>query len=217
MKSIDEIKLYRITHIENIPHILKYGITHKRSKKYNPNYINIGDSSLINTREIKKVDVTNGSDLPINSLTLGDFTPFYFGVKMPMLFVIQLGGNFVGRATPPEEIIYLVCSLKKVAKTGNDFYFTDGHATDSLTTFYDSSMFERILEIINWKAVNAQYWGGDENLEVKRKKQAEFLVKGDLPTQVIEKYFCFNEKAKNKLISFGIKESVIEIEPNAYY
>ncbi len=37
------IYIYRMTHIDNIPHILKYGITHKNSKNANPHYKAIGD------------------------------------------------------------------------------------------------------------------------------------------------------------------------------
>jgi hypothetical protein len=33
---------------------------------------------------------------------------------MPMLYVIQNGGNFVPSATPAEKIVYLVCSLNKI-------------------------------------------------------------------------------------------------------
>lgn len=39
-----------MTHIENIPHILRYGITHADSAYANPSFIPIGDGSLIQTR-----------------------------------------------------------------------------------------------------------------------------------------------------------------------
>ena len=55
MKKIDDIKLYRITHIDNIPHILEYGITHKNSNQRNHNCKEIGDISLISTRISKKI------------------------------------------------------------------------------------------------------------------------------------------------------------------
>lgn len=35
----EDIELFRMTHIENISHILKYGITHKNSKQANPKQI----------------------------------------------------------------------------------------------------------------------------------------------------------------------------------
>jgi hypothetical protein len=214
--ELDKIKLYRITHIENIPHILKHGITHKNSQNKNPDYKNIGDLSLIDTRIKKTVSIDNG-EIKLSSITLGDYTPFYFGVKMPMLYVTQNGGNFVESATSPRDIVYLACSIKKIVSSNVKFFFTDGHATDMLTSFYDSTKINELVDIIDWGAVTSSYWGGNENLNIKRKKQAEFLVLGDLPPDLIVGFGCFDEKAQNKLISFGIAESKIKIIPKAYY
>lgn len=218
--NLNEVIIYRITHIENIPHILHYGITHKDSRNKNPNYKNIGDLSLIETRSKKTVYVDNGELNPGNSLysiNLGNFTPFYFGVKMPMLYVAQHGGNFVEHATSPMDIIYLACSVRSLISLGINVYFTDGHATDMMTSFYDSSKIIELIDIIDWQAVKSSYWGGNENLDIKRKKQAEFLVSGDLSADLIIGFGCYNEQVRSKLISFGISEGRIKIIPNAYY
>lgn len=212
---LKNIELFRMTHIDNIPHILTHGITHKSSKNANPVYITIGDKSLISTREQKQVNVTNGEDKIIKTIILGDFIPFYFGLKMPMLFVIQNGGNFT-KKTPPSKIIYIVCLLEKLVELNNiEYYFCDGHATDNLTTFYDRDCIQQINHILDWNFIRSQYWGEEENLEVKRKKQAEFLVKGDLPVEVIEYFICYDEMAEEKLKNFGVKS--IQKDKNAYY
>lgn len=217
--ELNKIILYRITHIENIPHILQYGITHKDSINKNPNYKNIGDLSLIDTRSKKKVNIDKGEFNPDNgdTITLGDFIPFYFGVKMPMLYVAQHGGNFVESATSPTDIIYLGCSVSKIISSKLNFYFSDGHATDMLTSFYDKSNINELVNIVDWEAVKSSYWGGDENLNIKRKKQAEFLVSGDLSPDFIVVFGCYNEIAKDKLISLGVASDKIKIIPQAYY
>lgn len=214
--NINTIHLFRMTHINNIPHILQHGITHKNSKNANNDYIKIGDSSLISTREKKEVAVTNGSNVTIKKIVLGNFIPFYFGVRMPMLYVVQHGGNFTTQ-TPASDIIYLVCSLDKILRLDVEFYFTDGHATDNLTTFYDKSYINQLNSILDWNAIKSQYWGGEDNLEIKRKKQAEFLVKDDLPPDVILKYLCYDDKARKRLLNFSIQENMIEINKDAYY
>lgn len=217
--DLNSINLYRITHIENIPHILVHGVTNKKSQKANLYYKSIGDLSLIDTRNLKEVSVDNGDFTNLNAPTivLGDFIPFYFGVKMPMLYVMQKGGNFVERATPPEDIIYLVCSLNKIIRSSNVFYFCDGHATDNLTTFYDKTKIAELSTIVDWHAVKASYWGGQENLNVKRKKQAEFLVLNDLPPDVLIGFGCYNDGAKQRLINLGVEEEKIKVIFNAYY
>lgn len=207
-----------MTHIDNIPHILKYGITHKNSRNSNPAFVSIGDVSLINMRDSKQVMVDNGNldaDAPV--ITLGDFIPFYFGVRMPMLFVIQHGGNFVDHATPARDIVYVVCSVSRIIEHCNNCYFTDGHGTDNLTTFYDSSKFADLPGIIDWNAVKTNYWGGQENLNIKRKKQAEFLVPEDVSPNIILGFGCFNETTKKNLMHLGISENKIKVIPNAYY
>ena len=50
MTDLNKLYIFRMTHIENIPHILQYGITHRDSPNKNFNYQVIGDSSLIHTR-----------------------------------------------------------------------------------------------------------------------------------------------------------------------
>lgn len=97
--TLDNIYLYRMTHIGNIPHILSHGIVHSTSPKANPDYIAIGDKSLIDCRKSKTVEVAG------EKIVLGDYIPFYFGVRMPMLYVIQHGDCTAGhpRLCMPER------------------------------------------------------------------------------------------------------------------
>lgn len=217
--ELEKIKIYRMIHIENIPHVLQHGITHKKSENTNPNFISIGDTSLIDSRSTREVLITNGNLSNVNSynIVLGNYIPFYFGVRMPMLYVIQIGGNFVEKATPPGKIIYLAYDLMRIVESGNSYYFSDGHATDNFTTFYDNSKIDELPKIVNWNAIRTKYWGGAENLNLKRKKQAEFLVSNDLPEDGIFRYVCHDNSAKERLESMGIAEERIKIYPKAYY
>ena len=217
--NLADIKVYRMTHIDNIPHILKNGITHRNSLNHNPYYISIGDISLIHTRDNKQIIVDNGDflDLEAPQITLGDYIPFYFGIKMPMLYVIQNGGNFVPESTPASKIVYIACSLYGIIKKYEGCFFSDGHATDNLTTFYNKIKINDLPAIIDWDAVKAKYWGGQDNLNKKRKKQAEFLIQDDLSSNLIVGMVCYNESAKKKLVTMGFEENKIKIVPNAYY
>ncbi len=205
-------------HIENIPHVLANGLTHKRSLKANPTFVGIGDLSLINNRNARQVNVDNGNTFnTIEVITLGDFTPFYFGVKMPMLYVVQQGGNFVDKASKPDDIVYVVCSVDSIVKSKLSYYFSDGHATDFLTTFYNKDKIRQLPQIVDWNAVKTPYWGGQENLNIKRKKQAEFLVQGDIPSDFIVGYGCYNDISKQRLVGFGVEDKLVKVIPKAYY
>ena len=211
--TVDSIKLYRMTHIANIPHVLQYGIVHSSSPNRNPHYVSIGDKTLIDFRRTKKILIT-----PERNIILGDFIPFYFGVRMPMLFVMQKGGNFVEKAYNPEEIVYVAISLKKIIDMGYLFYFSNGHATDYLTSFYTPDKVGSIPELLDWDAIKAHQWSGEGiETDLKRRKQAEFLVKQDVAAECIYGYVCYNDNAKARLLAMGVPENMIKIFPNAYY
>ncbi len=218
--ELEDVRIYRMTHINNIPHILRDGITHKNSPNTNPEYFQIGDASLIDNRNNKSVRINNGDILNFDApeIILGDYIPFYFGTKMPMLYVIQHGYNFVEKPTSPTDIIYLVCSLKTIFDNGLTFYFTDKHATaENFTSFYDKSHFPEIHKLLDWNAIKAPYWGGEENLDLKLKKQAECIVKEDVPAEFLLGFGCYNETTKKKLVNLGVKEEKIKIIPNHYF
>ena len=205
-----------MTHIENITHILKNGITNKKSPNAKPDYISIGDISLIDTRSTRIVNISNGNRSESHgTIVLGDFIPFYFGVRMPMLYVMQHGGNYVEKATPPQNIVYVVCKVSDIILSGVNFYFSDGHATDNLSLFYDSSKVDNLPIIIDENAIKAKFW--NDNLDIKRKKQAEFLVANDISSNFLTGFVCYNEIAKQRLIDMNINSEKIKIYPQAYY
>lgn len=205
--------IYRMTHIENIPHILKYGLTHRSSGNADPHYHSIGDASLIDYRSSKMVDV--GGIM----IALGDYIPFYFGVRMPMLYVIQHGGTYVPDVVDPQNIVYVVVSIEKLVQDENIVcYFSDGHATDSFTSFYTKQDICRLSSILDQDAIRARQWSGENiDRDLKRRKQAEFLVGNDIPASYIIGFVCYNEEAKIRLMEWNISGDKIKVVPQAYY
>lgn len=109
-KPPDNIYLKRLTHINNLDYILQIGkITCLNHSEKNPDYINIGDTSLISNRGTHEIPVKPGGNF-------GDYVAFYFGARPPMLYNIQNGFNQVTQR-PPEKLIYLVTSFIEVKKS----------------------------------------------------------------------------------------------------
>jgi hypothetical protein len=196
-----------MTHIENIPHILMYGITNIQSPHSNPEYVPIGDGSLISSRS--NFDISNGKKL-------GEYIPFYFGVRMPMLFVIQKGYNGV-KVTRPEEVVYCVSSVQRILDNKLDFVFSDGHAVDRLSTIYYPKDAKTIDIIIDKKAIESKYWKDDNDLDLKRRKEAEFLIAEDIPVKAILGYYVYNSIAKETLLEAGVNEKNVIISPDCYF
>lgn len=196
-----------MTHIENIPHILQYGITHSTSANANRNFVPIGDSSLIATRN---------DFLLNNGRLLGEYIPFYFGYRTPMLYVVQNGFNMVA-PTPAEKIVYCVSSVQKIIDLQLDFIFTDGHAVDGFSSQYTFTDIDNIDAILDKNAIKAKYWRSENDLDLKRRKEAEFLVLGDIIKNAILGFLTYNENAKNRVINFGANAAKVHIKPEFYF
>jgi len=207
MPDLNKIYLFRMTHIENIQHILQNGITHSTSVKANPNFVPIGDGSLITTRS---------NFLLNNGRRLGEYIPFYFGVRTPGLYVVQNGFNMVA-PTPSENIVYCVSSVQKIIDLQLDFVFTDGHAVDGFTTQYNLEDIQNIDTILDKNAINAKYWKDENDLDRKRRKESEFLVLGDITHDAVLGYITSNENAKNRVINFGADATNVHIKLGFYF
>lgn len=206
-----------MTHVDNISHILEFGITHRNSKNANSKYISIGDSSLIDNRISTERNITNGSDEIIETITIGDFIPFYFGIRTPMLYVIQNGYNGV-KKTNPEEIIYCVTNVLTIIENNFLFYFSDGHTTNKeYTKIFNSDKISELAEIVDFKATKFIYWKSETDLDLKRRKEAEFLVKDDVPNSCILGYICYSEAVRTKLLALGINEKQVVVRKNYYF
>ena len=206
-------------HVNNISHVLTNGITHKNSPNRNPNFVPIGEGSIIDKRTNHLAIIDNGGQLGfgyIETITLGDLIPFYFGPRSPMLYKIEKGGDGVNKVHP-KDIVYIVTNVEQIVNSGIKYYFTDGHAIPAYTKFYNSDRVNDISTLVDIEAAWAKYWKSDTDLDLKRRKEAEFLVQNDIPPQYILGYVCYNEETKEKLVSFGIPENRIEVKSNYYF
>ncbi|WP_108425032.1 DUF4433 domain-containing protein [Flagellimonas amoyensis] len=205
--NLSKIYIYRMTHIENIPHIINYGITHKTSLNSNKSFKPIGDSSLIGTR--------NTFPMP-NGDFLGEYIPFYMGNRTPMLYVIQNGYNGV-TALHPSKIVYCVSSIQKVIDTNIDYVYTDGHATDRFTKFYVPEDIANIEDQVDFRATEAKFWKDEGDLDLKRRKEAEFLIKSDLQFADILGFAVYDEAAEAELLGMGVASEKIVVKKSFYF
>lgn len=197
---------FRITHIDNIPHILKNGLVKADSPLHVENYVPIGDPQIIGLR----------GDIEVKGYRIGDYIPFYLGPRSPMLYVIQHGYNGVQRVEP-EKIVYCVIRLDDLINNNIDCIFTDGHAVSFLTSFYSRDKLSSINEIVKFDDVYSSQWNSEEDLDLKRRKEAELLIKNDLPVQFLRGFVVYNNKAKDFLIEKGVADNMIAVMPSYYF
>lgn len=197
---------FRITHIDNIPHIVRCGLVRADSPLRDKNYVSIGDGEIIALR----------GERVVKGYRLKDYIPFYFGPRSPMLYVIQHGYNGV-RRVDPEKIVYCVIRLDDLVNNDVDCVFTDGHALSLLSDFHKKAELGNIDTIIKFDDVYSSQWDLADDRDLKRRKEAELLVKNDLPAQYLRGYVVYNEKAKHRLMEMGVAESMIVVRPDYYF
>lgn len=167
--------IYRITHYKNLDFILKNGIHCCNSNVQDPAYVSIGDTSLISSRGSKSVPVA-----PYG--VLNDYVAFYFGVHSPMLLRI-ITGRVSGVTCTQSEIIYIVSSIEDIEGNGTPFVFTDGHAYQRFSSFYND---KKNLTKLDYKTIASKDWANTSlDNDKMRRKQAEFLVYNFVPTNCI--------------------------------
>lgn len=197
---------FRITHIDNIQHVAQYGIVRANSPLRNPNFVSIGDRQIIKIRE---EETSQG-------YRLSEYIPFYFGPRSPMLYVIQNGYNGVSKIEP-EKIVYCVIKLEDLINSDIDCVFTDGHAISNLTRYYGKDKLQHIDNIIKYEDVFSKFWNSEADRDLKRRKEAELLVKNDLPVKFVRGYAVFNDKAQQDLMDMGIPQEQIVIKRGFYF
>ena len=197
---------FRMVHIDNIPHIEDVGFVLPSSPCASATYKPIGDTTLINARNAT----------PVHGVNLSEYIPFYFGYRSPMLYVIQHGNNIVKKHNP-EDIVYCVIKIEDIIYNNIECIFTDGHARSKITQFYKQSDLAQLNQYVSCNDVYAIHWNDDYDTDLKRRKSAELLIKGELAKDYICGYVVYNEDAKSKMIDFGVDKKKIIVKPNFYY
>lgn len=188
MEYIDH-HILRLIHFDNLEDVLKNGMYSKNSGHIIPSYVNIGDTTLIKQRETFKVRIA-----PPNGY-LGDYVPFYFAGHAPMLLNIKTGNRGVLQK-PQEELLYVVCKISDILEHCHEWCFTDGHAKNHLTKFFNNT---DDLSQLDWNMISKQFWHDtEEDMDRMRRKQAEFLVKGHVPAQCIRGLIVLNQEQEDK-------------------
>jgi len=175
-----------------------------------PNYIGIGDSTLIGSRSSKQINIE-----PNGNFT--DYIAFYFGARSPILYEIQNGYNGVTKRKP-QEIIYLVTTFENITDNNCQYVFSDVHGYHSLSQFFND---EDSLEEVDWNAVKLDRWNDTEDdPDRKRRKQAEFLVLNELPLTALVAVGVYNETVRNEILAkFAVHNLTcnVFVKPNWYY
>jgi len=171
--------IYHITNINNLPRIIQTGGLWCDTERVQQGFDCVGIAHENLKQRRARTPVRNRAGLVIAAGgVLSDYVPFYIANRSPMLFSIHRG-QVVGYDGGQGDVIYLV-SLVEQALVGNrSWCFTDGHAVEAMSEFYENA---EHLDKIDWEVIRARYWSDtQEDPDRKRRKQAEFLIHQSVP------------------------------------
>lgn len=184
----DPIWLYRLVHKDNLEQVLQRGIHAFQHTDFIAPKVRMGDIVLAEKRDNHELK------MPATG-TIGDHVAFYFSGHSPMLLKIMTGTGVVQHHQ--RDIVYILVRLQAVIDAGRPYVVTDGHAKDALTDCYTGP---EGLDRIDWDAVRAQFWKDTEEYrDRKRRKQAEFLVRGHLPAEAIGALAVYDEDRRREV------------------
>lgn len=203
--------LFRITHIQNLPFILRHGLHCPESEFQDTNYVSIGFPTLIEYRKSREVPVP-----PYG--TLSEYVAFYFWYRSPMLYVIYKGNNPEVIPTDQQDIVYLVSSIEALQANNCRFVFTDRHAQLEYAAFYNRA---EDLNKLSWEIIKSDQWGRQYGPDRMELKQAECLVHRHVPLDALLGIAVMNpeaeERVKRMLIEAGINNLPVKVKRNFYF
>jgi ssDNA thymidine ADP-ribosyltransferase, DarT len=185
----EKARIFRITHVDNVPWILANGLHCCNSACRDPKFRQIGNPDLINKRAGRVVPIAPRG-------TLSNYVPFYFTPHSPMLLNIKTGYNGV-QMTPMADIAIIVTSLHKASQEGLDFVFTDRHA------YVAAAQFSRNMEDlsrVDWALLQSRDFKRDPDDPGKCERyQAEALIHEIVPVSALSGIVCHGLPQQAKL------------------
>ena len=194
--------LFRITHVKNLPWLLKNGLHCSSGSWQDPDFIAIGNPDLIDKRTRRQV--------PIDPLgTLADYVPFYFTPKSPMLLNIKTGYNGITRRSN-QEIVILVSSCRKMIQNGISMLFTDRHAYTATAAWTADP--GSLASVIDWDILRRHDFARNDAYPDKMERyQAEALAHQHVPPGALLAIGCVNEAVK-LTIEAKVKSAGLEMQ-----
>lgn len=202
---------YRIIHIDNLQLLLQNGIVTKYHAAASHEYVEIGNPSIIAGRDNLEIKIEGYGKL-------GEYVPFYFTPRSPMLYNIITGQKHPKvKKRERSEIIVIRCLISELVKQPY-WFFTNGNAFDGLSNHYNELKY---LEQIDWISINKSLFKNDEeDYNRMHKYQAEFLVRENVPLNCIESLNVFDRNTHDVLKNILTENNInlaVNIQPQYFF
>jgi hypothetical protein len=176
MKFSDVKQLYYITHVRNVPSILKHGIlAHERIEREGIKYYPIYDAEIVERR--KEIRTPDGR-------VLWDFANLYFQARNAMLYRV---------VTEKSADELAVLAVSKDILLQKDIFISTGNAASGGSLILPKAG----LAKIDADVLNMEYWTVEDGS--KRKMMAECLVPDSVPSSLIKTIYVASHQTAEQL------------------
>ena len=193
--------LYYITHINNLPSILRHGIlSHRQIEKQGIPFTPIYNPEIVASRESRNTPERK---------SLWEYANVYFQPRNPMLYKVL-------SETDKKDVVIIGISPQVIDTTGA--FISLGNAASSLTPITDAEKGLHIISDELWSIINSDWWKTEDG--TKRKIMAECLVPNSIsPTQIHSIYATSQlvaDKIRPVLADYSLQVSVV-VEPHMFF
>jgi hypothetical protein len=179
-----------MTRIERLPSVIEHGLLPDNAcRRRQITGVEIGYDHIKQRRARRIVPCGAGG-------TLGDYVPFYFAPRSPMLSAIT-HGRVSAEAAYTEQIVYLMSSTQTLHRAALTVVASNRHAELGFAEMTDRDKDLDDDDFIDWPLMRATYWGNTlEDPDRKERRQAECLVHPRVPWHVIEAIATKTDRAR---------------------
>lgn len=199
--------LYHITDVTNLPGILHSGglLSDAALAAARVGNTNIGYSHIKDRRMTQYRVPCAGNRF------VGEFVPFYYCPRSPMLFTVNQGGT--GRPVGCQKtIVHLVSSVAHALALNRPWAISDVNAGSALAEFSSDL---GTLDSLDWNAIQAHYWR-----DCKMAKAAEFLVADRFEWSAVQAIACYDAAAAQQVAQALVGQAhqpAVRVQRDWYY
>ena len=199
--------IFHITDVSNLSGILQAGGLHSDAVIVNSGV----QVTNIAYGHIKQRRLTQYQVSSAGNRFVGEFVPFYFCQRSPMLYTINSGNT--GRPVGSQStIVHLVSTVADGIATGRQWAISDGNAGSGYAEFSSDI---KMLDELDWAAIKADYWQNRQH-----EKMAEFLVADFFEWDKIIGIGCQNvqvQQTVQAIINGSAHQPKVKVLPGWYY
>lgn len=203
-------RIVHFTHVSHLPTVASQGLLCDTGAGA-VLMTEVGNRGIKDQRRRRPVEVGAGG-------VVGDYVPFYFAPRSPMLSAIYYGR--VPEYTEGQDpIVYLVTSVERLIELGLTPVFTDRNA--ALTVAKMSTDLSALDDLVDWELMDATWWNNTpEDPERRERRMAECLVHQHVPWEafagIVTRTESRRTEAEGLLAGVGVATTV-KARPEWYF